>query len=86
MLRLCGPATRALPPFCDMPPRLRQAVAGHVSFLSGALPPLCCLRRQHKMSQIVWPFLAALPAGPCLLALHGALGAWGRPRPRRAHP
>ena len=28
VVRLAGPATRALPPFCDMPPALRQAVGG----------------------------------------------------------
>jgi hypothetical protein len=28
VVRLCGPATRALPPFCDMPPALRTAVGG----------------------------------------------------------
>ena len=28
LVRLCGPATHALPPFCDMPPRLRAAIGG----------------------------------------------------------
>ncbi len=28
VVRLCGPATHSLPPFCDMPPALRQAVGG----------------------------------------------------------
>ena len=28
VVRLCGPATHLLPPFCDMPPALRQAVGG----------------------------------------------------------
>ncbi len=35
VIRLCGPATQALPPFCDMPPQLRGAVAGHYAFVSG---------------------------------------------------
>eukprot|EP00887_Chlorella_sp_A99_P003440 scaffold7.g3440.t1 len=35
VLRLCGPATRALPPFCDLPPDLRHTVACHYEFLPG---------------------------------------------------
>lgn len=36
VLRLCGPATRSLPPFCDLPPDLRAAVAGYSELLPGA--------------------------------------------------
>lgn len=37
VVRLCGPATHSLPPFCDMPPRLRQAVGGCYFLASGGL-------------------------------------------------
>lgn len=36
VLRLCGPATVALPPFCDMPPELCQATGASYHLLSGA--------------------------------------------------
>ena len=35
VVRLCGPATRSLPPLCDMPPALRQAVGGCYFFAAG---------------------------------------------------
>jgi len=35
VLRLCGPATRLLPPFCDWPKELRAAVGGHSYLLAG---------------------------------------------------
>ena len=35
VVRLCGPATRLLPPFCDLPPTLRQAVGGCYFFAAG---------------------------------------------------
>ena len=35
VLRLCGPATVALPPFCDMPPEHCQAIGGSYHLLSG---------------------------------------------------
>jgi len=35
LLRLCGPATRSLPPFCDLPPALRATVAGYSACVGG---------------------------------------------------
>lgn len=35
VLRLCGPATVALPPFCDMPPGLCEAIGCSYHLLSG---------------------------------------------------
>ncbi|MGD2153112.1 MAG: hydantoinase/oxoprolinase family protein [Gemmatimonadales bacterium] len=35
VLRLCGPSTRLLPPFCDWPQELRGAVGGHSYLLAG---------------------------------------------------
>ena len=35
VVRLCGPATRALPPFVDWPERLREAVDGRVFLVAG---------------------------------------------------
>lgn len=45
VVRLCGPATHALPPFSDLPPRLREAVSGCWFLASGerACPAHCCL-------------------------------------------
>ncbi|PRW56447.1 hydantoinase subunit beta [Chlorella sorokiniana] len=37
VVRLCGPATHSLPPFCDMPPALRQAVGGAYFLADGGL-------------------------------------------------
>ena len=38
VLRLCGPATTALPPFIDMPEDIRAAVDGGCRLLSGMRP------------------------------------------------
>lgn len=35
VVRLCGPATRALPPCCALPPALRAAVGGATFLASG---------------------------------------------------
>lgn len=35
VLRLCGPATRALPPFCDMPAELIAAIGQQYYMLPG---------------------------------------------------
>ncbi|HSR41910.1 MAG TPA: hydantoinase/oxoprolinase family protein, partial [Longimicrobiales bacterium] len=35
VFRLCGPATRLLPPFCDWPPDLREACGARHEFLPG---------------------------------------------------
>ena len=35
VLRLCGPATVALPPFCDMPPGLCEGIGCSYHLLSG---------------------------------------------------
>ena len=35
VLRLCGPATAALPPFCDFPADLRKLIGGKYFFLNG---------------------------------------------------
>ena len=35
VLRLCGPVSIALPPFCDFPNDLRQAIGGRYHFLNG---------------------------------------------------
>ncbi|UCC75123.1 MAG: hydantoinase/oxoprolinase family protein [Gemmatimonadota bacterium] len=35
VLRLCGPSTRLLPPFCDWPDELRAALGGHLRLLPG---------------------------------------------------
>ena len=35
VLRLCGPATRALPPFCDMPAKLIAAIGQQYYMLPG---------------------------------------------------
>ena len=40
-IRLCGPATQALPPFCDMPEALCDDVKGQAHLLSGELKSLC---------------------------------------------
>lgn len=37
VLRLCGPATRALPPFVSLPPDLAAIVHGHYRLASGGL-------------------------------------------------
>ena len=36
VLRLCGPATRALPPFCDVPPDLAAALGERHYLLPGS--------------------------------------------------
>lgn len=36
-IRLCGTATRALPPFCSLPPRLRSSLEGMHAMVSGEL-------------------------------------------------
>ena len=35
LLRLCGPATWELPPFCDMPRALVETIRGHDAMLPG---------------------------------------------------
>ncbi|PWY96126.1 hydantoinase/oxoprolinase [Aspergillus sclerotioniger CBS 115572] len=37
VIRLCGPYTRAIPPFFDFPPHLRDIVGGPVYYLDGGL-------------------------------------------------
>ena len=37
VIRLCGPASRALPPFSDFPSDLRELVRGEVKMVSGGL-------------------------------------------------
>ena len=37
VLRLCGPATRALPPFVSLPRDLAEIVHGHYRLASGGL-------------------------------------------------
>ncbi|RAK95968.1 hydantoinase/oxoprolinase [Aspergillus ibericus CBS 121593] len=37
VVRLCGPYTRAIPPFADFPPHLRDIVGGPVHYLDGGL-------------------------------------------------
>lgn len=37
VFRLCGPATHALPPFCDLPGELRDIVGGQYELLDGGL-------------------------------------------------
>ncbi|PYI09726.1 hydantoinase/oxoprolinase [Aspergillus sclerotiicarbonarius CBS 121057] len=37
VVRLCGPYTRAIPPFSDFPPHLRDIVGGPVFYLDGGL-------------------------------------------------
>ncbi|KAK2547285.1 putative D-/L-hydantoinase subunit A [Acropora cervicornis] len=41
VLRLCGPATRAIPPLCDFPPDLRNVVGGTHFFLNGGFQYDC---------------------------------------------
>ena len=41
VLRLCGPATRAVPPFCDFPADLRKVIGGMYFFLSGGYQYNC---------------------------------------------
>ena len=43
VLRLCGPATHALPPYCDVPVELRDALGGHHHLLDGMWDPLFLL-------------------------------------------
>lgn len=35
VFRLCGPATHALPPFCDIPIELRDTLRGQYELLNG---------------------------------------------------
>ncbi|KAK7424518.1 hypothetical protein QQX98_000483 [Neonectria punicea] len=37
VLRLCGPYTREVPPFCDFPPVLARIMNGHTAYLDGGL-------------------------------------------------
>ena len=37
VIRLCGPSSRALPPFSDFPSDLRELVCGQVKMVSGGL-------------------------------------------------
>lgn len=37
VLRLCGPFCREVSPFVDFPPQLRDAIEGHVGYLSGGI-------------------------------------------------
>lgn len=41
VLRLCGPATRAIPPLCDFPADLRNVVGGMHFFLNGGFQYDC---------------------------------------------
>ena len=41
VLRLCGPATRAVPPFCDFPADLRKVIGGMYFFLNGGYQYNC---------------------------------------------
>lgn len=41
VLRLCGPATVALPPFCDFPADLRKVIGGMYFFLNGGYQYNC---------------------------------------------
>ena len=41
VLRLCGPATRALPPFCDLPPTI-AAATGETHYMLQGERLLCC--------------------------------------------
>ena len=69
VLRLCGPATTALPPFIDMPEDIRAAVDGGCRLLSGARG----LRDAYYGGCIIAFFVAMSGGVPLLLSPAGAL-------------
>ncbi|GAT19449.1 hydantoinase/oxoprolinase [Aspergillus luchuensis] len=59
VVRLCGPYTRAVPPFSDFPPRLREIIGGPVFYLDGGLEidgreiaPICPQQIEDAVSAI----------------------------------
>ncbi|KAI2926413.1 hypothetical protein CBS63078_2339 [Aspergillus niger] len=59
VIRLCGPYTRAVPPFSDFPPRLRDIIGGPVFYLDGGLEidgreisPICPQQIENAVSEI----------------------------------
>ncbi|OJJ65858.1 hypothetical protein ASPBRDRAFT_139274 [Aspergillus brasiliensis CBS 101740] len=59
VVRLCGPYTRAVPPFSDFPPRLREIIGGPVFYLGGGLEidgteisPICPQQIENAVSEI----------------------------------
>ncbi|GKZ85104.1 hypothetical protein AnigIFM56816_010868 [Aspergillus niger] len=59
VIRLCGPYTRAVPPFSDFPTRLRDIIGGPVFYLDGGLEidgreisPICPQQIENAVSEI----------------------------------
>ena len=55
VFRLCGPATHALPPFCDLPTELRDRVGGRYELLDGEqMTVLTCRADKASLLTNVW--------------------------------
>lgn len=74
VLRLCGPATVALPPFCDMPPDLCAAIGCSYRLLSGMALPAFHIRACKDDYKLPWRSEVQLPGHTWHLACSNLMG------------